>query len=78
MDGAGLLSRSRSSVVMLLPLPRFCGNMFCDIAKGLGPTCTCMVSDLSWLRVSGELDRSTSVGVGVFSNSSSAGKPFVR
>jgi hypothetical protein len=50
---------------MLSPPPRFCGNMFCDIAKGLGPTCTCIVSDLSSLGGSGELDRRTGVGVGV-------------
>jgi hypothetical protein len=37
-----------------------------------------MVSDLSSLRGSGELDRSTGVGVGVFSKSSSAGKPLER
>jgi hypothetical protein len=64
--------------MMLSPPPRFCGNMFCDIAKGLGPTCTCIVSDLSSLRGSGELDRSTGVGVSVFSDSSSAGKPLER
>jgi type IV secretory pathway VirB2 component (pilin) len=37
-----------------------------DIAKGLGPTCTCMVSDVSSLGGSGELDRRTRVVVGVF------------
>jgi hypothetical protein len=60
---------------MLLPPPRFCSTMFCGIAKGFALTCTCIVLDLT---VSGELDRSTSVSVGVFSNSSSAGKPLER
>jgi hypothetical protein len=52
--------------------------MFCNIAKGLGPTCTCIVLDLSLLRESRELDRSTSVSVSVFSNSSSVGKLLER
>ena len=39
--------------------------MFCDIAKGLGPNCTCIVSELSSLIGSGELDRRIGVGVGV-------------
>jgi hypothetical protein len=52
--------------------------MFCDIVKGLGPTYTCIVLDLSSLRESRELDRSTSVSVGVFSNSSSVVKPLER
>jgi hypothetical protein len=60
---------------MLLPPPRFCSTMFCGIAKGFTLTCTCIVSDLT---VSGELDRSTSAGVGVFGDSSSAGKPLER
>jgi hypothetical protein len=60
---------------MLLPPPRFCSTMFCGIVKGFALTYTCIVSDLI---VSRELDRSTSVGVGVFSNSSSAGKPLER
>jgi hypothetical protein len=60
---------------MLLPPPRFCGTMFCGIAKGFALTYTCIVSDLI---VSGELDRSTGVGVGVFGDSSSAGKPLGR
>ena len=73
--GAGLLNRRRSGVIMLLPPPRFCGTMFCGIAKGFGLTCTCIVSDLT---VSGELDRTAGVGVGVFSDSSSVGKPLER
>jgi hypothetical protein len=60
---------------MLLPPPCFCSTMFCGIAKGFALTCTCIVSDLT---VSGELDRSTSAGVGVFGDSSSAGKPLER
>jgi type IV secretory pathway VirB2 component (pilin) len=39
--------------------------MFCGIAKSLGPTCTCIVSNLSLLVGSGELDRRIGVGVGV-------------
>ena len=49
--------------------------MFCGIAKGFGLTCMCIVSDLT---VSGELDRRTGVGVGVFGDSSSVGKPVER
>jgi hypothetical protein len=49
--------------------------MFCGIAKGFTLTCTCIVLDLT---VSGELDRSTSVSVGVFGDSSSAGKLLER
>jgi hypothetical protein len=60
---------------MLLPPPRFCGTMFCGIVKGFALTCTCIVSDLT---VSRELARSTGVGVGVFGDSSSAGKPLER
>jgi hypothetical protein len=72
---AGLLNRRRSGVIMLLPPPRFCSTMFCGIAKGFDLPCTCIVSDLT---VSGELDKITSDGVGVFSDSSSAGKPLQR
>jgi hypothetical protein len=60
---------------MLLPPPRFCSTMFCSIAKEFALTCTCIVLDLT---VFGELDRSTSVSVGVFGDSSSAGKPLER
>jgi hypothetical protein len=60
---------------MLLPPPRFCSTMFCGIAKGFALICTCIVSDLT---VSRELDRSTSAGVSVFGDSSSAGKPLER
>jgi hypothetical protein len=60
---------------MLLPPPRFCSTIFCGIAKGFALTCTCIVLDLT---VSRELDRSTSVGVGVFGNCSSVGKPLER
>jgi hypothetical protein len=49
--------------------------MFCGIAKEFALTYTCIVSDLI---VSGELDRSTGVGVSVFGDSSSAGKPLER
>jgi hypothetical protein len=61
---------------MLVPPPRFCGSMFCDIEKGLEPACTCTVSALSSNRGSGELDRRIGVGVsvsGVFGGSSSLG-----
>ena len=77
VTGAGLLNRRRSGVIMLLPPPRFCGTVFCGIAKGFDLTCTCIVSDLT---VSGELDRSTSggVSVSVFGDSSSVGKPLER
>ena len=72
---AGLLNRRRSSVIMLLPPPRFCGTMFCGIAKGFGLTCTCIVSDPA---VSRELDRRIGVSVGVFGDSTSVGKPLER
>jgi hypothetical protein len=49
--------------------------MFCGIVKGFNLTYTCIVLDLI---VSRELDRSTSVSVSVFSNSSSAGKLLER
>jgi hypothetical protein len=60
---------------MLLPPPRFYSTMFCGIVKGFALTYTCIVLDLI---VSRKLDRSTSVSVSVFSNSSSAGKPLER
>jgi type IV secretory pathway VirB2 component (pilin) len=66
---------------MLFPLPRICGSMFCGIAKGLGPTCTCIVLDLSSLVGSRELDRRIGVGVGVssvFRGSSSIGTSLAK
>jgi hypothetical protein len=60
---------------MLLPLPRFCSTIFCSIVKGFTLTYTYIVLDLI---VSRELDRSTSVSVSVFSNSSSIGKLLER
>jgi hypothetical protein len=60
---------------MLLPPPRFCSTIFYSIAKEFTLTYTCIVLDLT---VSEELDRSTSVSVSVFGNSSSAGKPLER
>jgi hypothetical protein len=80
-DSAGLLNLKRSGVAILLPPARFCGTICWEIAKGLGPTCTCMVSDLASLEGSGELDSmmgfGTVVGVGVCGSSggsSSMGK----
>jgi hypothetical protein len=49
--------------------------MFCSIVKEFALTYTYIVLDLI---VSEELDRSTSVSVSVFSNSSSAGKLLER
>jgi hypothetical protein len=52
---------------MLLPLPPFCGNMFCDRAKGLRPSRSCMVSPLPPSKGSVELDRKIGVCLGVSS-----------
>ena len=79
-----MLNRRRSGVIMLLPPPRFCSSMFCDIAKGLGPTCTYIVLCLSSLRGSRELGKRTGkagVGVGVsgvFEGSSSIGTSVAK
>jgi hypothetical protein len=63
---------------MLLPLPYFYSNIFYNIVKGLELTYIYIVLDLSLLRESRELDRSTSVSVSIFSNSSSIGKLLER
>jgi hypothetical protein len=60
---------------MLLPSSCFCSTIFCGIVKEFTLTYTCIVLDLI---VFGELDRSTSVSVSVFSNSSSIGKLLER
>ena len=58
--------------------------MFCDIAKGLGLTCTCIVLSLSSLRGLEELGKRTGkagVGVGVsgvFGVSSSIGTSVAK
>jgi type IV secretory pathway VirB2 component (pilin) len=41
--------------------------MFCNIVKGLGLTCTCIVLAVSLIRGSRELDRRIRVGLGVSS-----------
>jgi hypothetical protein len=58
-----------------LPPPRFYSTMFCSIVKEFALTYIYIVLDLI---VSRELDRSTSVSVSVFSNSSSVGKLLER
>jgi hypothetical protein len=60
---------------MLLLLSYFYSTIFCGIVKGFALTYTYIVLDLI---VSRELDRSTSVSVSVFSNSSSVGKLLER